>query len=267
MGLTDIPGGSAAAGLFAFVLRLGLFSLSRGVGWSIAGLVSLPIGLFCIYLSQVRAMLVLGVIISLVFASLLAVTKRFSGAVRTSFIVPVVMAGAFIWAVALGGDSTLARFELLLEENPEEVYSKNRGGFLQETLDYHIFDYPFGAGLGRWGQVNAYFGDASIEGSFPLWAEIQWTAWVFDGGIVLTVAYSLAMVMAMWATAKVAFNTEMYAISGWAMLILAYDVAMLAFTFSFVPFYGQQGVEFWMLNAMIWTAARQYPKSAAWRAG
>ena len=29
----------------------------------------------------------------------------------------------------------------------------------------------------------------------------------------------------------------------------------------------EEGVEFWLLNAMIWTAARQYPKSAAWRTG
>ncbi len=267
MGLTDIPGGSASAGLYAFVFGLGLFSLSRGFGWTTISLLSLPVGLFCIYVSQVRVMLVLGVIISLVYASLLAVTRRFGSAVRTSFIVPVVMAGAFVWAVALGGEATTARFELLISENPDEVYAKSRGNFLEETLNEHIFDYPFGAGLGRWGQVNTYFGDPTIEDSYSLWAEIQWTAWVYDGGVLLVVAYLSAMFVAMWGTAKVAFSPDMPDISGWAMLILAYDVAMLALTFSFVPFNGPQGVEFWMLNAMIWTAGRHYPRRAVWHAG
>jgi hypothetical protein len=267
MGLSDMPGGAAFAGLYTFVFGLGLFSLSRGGIASAIGLASLPVGLFCIYLTQVRVMLVLSIIISIVFAVLLAVTSRFSGAIRTSFVVPVVVAGAFIWAVALGGDSTMDRFESLVVENPDKLYYKSRGFYLEETFEIYLPEYPFGAGLGRWGMVNTYFGDRTIEGSELLWAEIQWTSWIFDGGILLMMGYPIAMMIATVATAKIAFRREYGTISSWALLILSYDVAMFAFTFSYSPFVGQSGMEFWLLNAMIWTAAQQVPRRPAWQAG
>lgn len=267
MGLSDMPGGAAFAGLYAFVFGLGLFSLSRGGVASVIGLLSLPIGLFCIYLTQVRVMLVLSIIISIVFACLLAVTSRFGSAIRTSFVVPVVVAGAFVWAVALGGDSTMDRFESLVVENPDKLYYKSRGFYLEEVFEVYLPEYPFGAGLGRWGMVNTYFGDRTIEGSELLWAEIQWTSWLFDGGILLMIGYPLAMVIATVATGKISFRREYGSISSWALLILSYDVAMFAFTFSYSPFVGQSGMEFWLLNAMIWTAAQQAPRRPAWQAG
>jgi hypothetical protein len=267
MGLSDMPGGAAFAGLYAFVFGLGLFSLSRAMLPTLIGLFSLPVGIFCILLTQVRVMMVLVVIISIVYAALLAVTRRFGGAIRTAFMLPVVGAGAFIWAVALGGESTAERFESLVQENPDKLYYKNRGVFLEDTFEISLPEYPFGAGLGRWGMINTYFGDKTLEGSEYLWVEIQWTAWVFDGGAVLLIAYPLAMVIAVWAVGRIAFDSAYGSISGWAMLILAYDVAMFAFTFSYAPFLGQSGVEFWLLNAMIWTAAQQYPRRPAWQVG
>lgn len=262
MGLSDMPGGAANSGLYAFVFGLGLFSLSRSTASTTIGLISLPIGLFCIYLTQVRVTLVLAVIISIVYACLLSVTSRFGAAIRTSFVVPIVVAGAFIWAVALGGDSTLARFETLLDEKSDKLYYNSRGWYLEETLEVHLFEYPFGAGLGRWGMINTYFGVSDM-----LWAEIQWTGWVFDGGILLAIGYPIAMLITIIATGRVAFNRNYGALSGWALLILAYDVAMVAFTFSYCPFVGQAGLEFWFLNAMIWTAAQQLPRRQVWQTG
>jgi hypothetical protein len=46
-------------------------------------------------------------------------------------------------------------------------------------------------------------------------------------------------------------------LSGWAMLIVAYDMAMLASTFGAIPFIGQAGLEFWLLNAAVYAAGRQ----------
>ena len=41
-----------------------------------------------------------------------------------------------------------------------------------------------GAGLGRWGMAAGYFGTASLPG---IWAEIQVTGWVVDGGILMLI--------------------------------------------------------------------------------
>lgn len=267
MGLTDVPGGASNAGLWTFVFGMGLFALSRNIVLIIAGLLSMPLGFFCIYLCQIRSNLVLAVVISMAFAVLLAVTQRLGSAIRVSFVVPAVLVVGFIWAVALGGAATADRFETLVEDNPEAIYAKNRGKFLAETFEELIQEYPFGAGLGRYGMILTYFGDRTLEGSYPLWAEIQWTAWLYDGGILLMFAYPLAMLIATWVTARVAFDSRAGPLAGWAMLILAYDVSIFMLTFSYIPFVGNVGMEFWMLNAMVFAVHNQMKSRPAWRSG
>ena len=44
-----------------------------------------------------------------------------------------------------------------------------------------------GAGLGRWGMMRYYFGNPWSRHSAALWAELQFPAWILDGGIILTV--------------------------------------------------------------------------------
>ena len=41
----------------------------------------------------------------------------------------------------------------------------------------------------------------------------------------------------------------------WAAVILAYDIGALAVTFNYALFISQGGMEFWLLNAVIFTAA------------
>jgi hypothetical protein len=103
--------------------------------------------------------------------------------------------------------------------------------------------------------MSQYFGDPNLYGSDPVWVEIQWTAWAVDGGIPLAVAYIVALGLAIASTAKVALRSEDSWLAGWAALILAYDGSVVALTFSYSPFIGQAGLEFWLLNAAIYTAA------------
>jgi hypothetical protein len=279
MGLTDMPGGAAMAGMYAFLFGIGLLSISRSMTAAVAGFLSLPIGMFCIYLSQVRSVLILVLMVTVAYALVLAATRRYGAAVRVAFIVPVVVAAGFIWALAMGGQDTLKRFESLIEENPAELYSKNRGLFLNETFDTLLPEYPFGAGLGRWGMMNAYFGDPTMPESFLIWVEIQWTAWVVDGGIILLAGNVILLGLAVLTTGRIAFRSQNVELSGWAKLILAYDLAMMALTFSYTPFAAQSGIEFWLMNTMIFAAdtndRRQRHerwreatlREAAWRAG
>ena len=55
-----------------------------------------------------------------------------------------------------------------------------------------LYEYPLGAGLGRWGMAAGYFGTAGAPG---LWAEIQITGWMIDGGVIMIVVYGGAIVM------------------------------------------------------------------------
>lgn len=255
MGLTDTPGGAGAAGLYAFLYGMGFLVGSKS--WPIRGAaaVAMGLGLFCVYLSYARVYLVVALVASLFYAVFLTVTGRTGAAVRIVAVLPAAFLLGFFWAAALGGDRMVSRLETLVQERPEDVYYANRGRFLEETFEDKFPNYPMGMGLGRWGMMSQYFGDPNQYGSDPVWVEIQWTAWAVDGGIPLAVAYVVAVLLAVAATARVALRSPDSWLAGWAALILAYDGSILALTFSYAPFIGQMGLEFWMLNAAVYTTA------------
>ncbi|NTX58625.1 hypothetical protein [Myxococcus sp. CA039A] len=260
MGLTDMPGG-AATGAFYSVLLGGGFLLSSRRGW-VRGMSvgSILVGLLCLYLCQVRALALMLVVCVAAMALVLALSGRLA---RLATLVVVVGGAAvftFGWAVAVGGDAVFARWNSLFEERPEQVYHRNRGLFLEVTLNDLLPVYPLGAGLGRYGMANAYFGDNSDPARPSLWAEIQWTAWVYDGGFLVMVLYPLGLLAAMAWVFRIARQRE--TTGGefwlWGSVIFAYNLGALALTFSYSFFMSQMGMEFWLLNAALfgaWTHA------------
>ncbi|WP_074949391.1 O-antigen ligase family protein [Myxococcus fulvus] len=261
MGLTDIPGGAATGGFYAVLLGSG-FLLSSRKGLSRAlSVVGILVGLLCLYLCQVRAIaLTLGVCLA-AMAGMLVLTGRVARLAKLMAVVGMASVFAFGWAVAVGGDAVQKRWDSLFEAKPEEVYHSNRGRFLEGTFEYFLPEYPLGAGLGRYGMANAYFGDNSDPAQPPLWAEIQWTAWVYDGGIVVVVLYPLALLATMAWVLQMARRRHD---SGdefwlWGSVIFAYNLGALALTFSYPFFMSQVGMEFWLLNAALfgaWTHAK-----------
>ena len=77
------------------------------------------------------------------------------------------------------------RLQTLVADDPGKVYHSNRGHFLEDTIYNQLPEYPVGAGLARWGMMNRYFADKDDLLTPPLWVEIQWTGWLYDGGIPL----------------------------------------------------------------------------------
>lgn len=253
-GLTDSPGGAAGAGVTATLLSIGVFIGSRGYFVKCLCFVSISVGLFCIFLCQVRSAIVVLAVISLIISAGLFAFGRYQQLLG----LVVVLVGLFVVVLGVssqyGGDKMIARIETLIEENPQDVYTSSRGGFLEHTYGEMFDVYPFGAGLGRWGMMNAYFGTPD-----KLWVEIQWTAWLYDGGVVLMIIYAVAVLSALRHAVKVAYasaaaNDEW--LTGWALLIAGYNVGTIAMTFSYVPFAGQVGLEFWLLNGLLFTASR-----------
>jgi hypothetical protein len=261
MGLTDTPGGAAGAGLYAVLFGLGFLIASRGLLLRGLSIGSLAVGLFCLYISEVRSLLVMAGICSLTLIAILMWRGELSRLVGIALVVPVLAVATFLWAVSVGGKSTLSRLSTLVEDRFEEVYARNRGHFLDHTFNVLLPENPLGAGLARWGMMRGYFGDEYNLESSPIWVEIQWTAWVLDGGVVLMLVYVVALLVACWTSLRVALGRLPQGVPMWGALVLALNVGALAVTFNHVIFMSQSGMEFWLLNAAVFAAAVQAAQS------
>lgn len=258
MGLTDQPGGAATAGLYAVLFGLGLILSEKRLFMHGAALGGMAVGFVCLYLSQVRSVLVMAAICIVTFCFMLLRRGDFVRFGRTVVLLGVVIVGSFLWAVSLGGDAVTGRLATLIEDRADDVYYDNRGHFLDDTIHHDLPMYPCGAGLGRWGMMNQYFGDNSNPRTQTIWVEIQWTGWVLDGGIPLVLAYVTALGFAFWVAWKIAVDRHAGDIGLWAALILAYNLAAFAVTFNYPLFIGQGGLEFWLLNACLYGVYRTH---------
>ena len=267
MGLTDTPGGAAAAGFFAVLFAAAFFLLEQHRWRQIVPAGAMLVGMVAIYLAQVRVMLVMEMVCMLAFLALMSwraarVSNPLLGhrtgnkrLAHLTGLMALVAVGGFTWAVGVGGTAITDRVNSLTQENPGEVYQKNRGLFLIYTVNEVLPEYPLGAGPGRWGMMFYYFGDHGNTRNPGLYVEIQWTGWLFDGGVALVLLYTLAIVLAFRVAYKIALNERSSELATLAAVIFAYDVGALAATFDSCFFIGGAGLDFWMLNAMLFNAA------------
>lgn len=255
MGLSDMPGGAASAGLYAVLLGTGMLLSPTFKGARFLAVGSMITGLMCLYLCQVRSLLIMAGVGVIVLLGLLFITGRVTKLVGLLGAIGAIVPIAFALALALGGTEMTKRLSSLIEADPGTVYYANRGHFLELTLDQYVPIYPLGAGLGRYGMMSSYFGDPSNS----LWAEIQWTAWLFDGGVLLILLYAAAILIACVACLKVALGRVGRAeptLSIWAAVIVGYNVGALAICFNYPLFEGTGGAEFWVLNMALLCAAQ-----------
>ena len=160
--------------------------------------------------------------------------------------------GSFLFAVMLGGSAVTERFATLIEEDPTSVYyGSARGYMLQYDTVNYITNYPMGAGLGRWGMMRTYFGDDTNLSAPPLWAEVQYPAWALDGGIILLLAYNVALIMTCYRdyTLTKLRNRRFRDV---AATILAINSGTIALMFGFTPFTTQVGLQFWFLVGLLY---------------
>ncbi|MCP9494502.1 MAG: hypothetical protein MSG64_08610 [Pyrinomonadaceae bacterium MAG19_C2-C3] len=261
MGLTDIPGGASSAGFYAILFSVAFLLTRTSPPLKVLCGVSIFLGVACLYLAQVRSTVVLAGISMTVFAGLLASRLRLAKMTALATILGAVIVVGFAYSAVVVGDKFESRLTTLTAESPGSVYFKNRGMFLQQTIDELLPQYPFGAGLARWGMMNYYFGQKSDADREPIYVEIQWTGWLLDGGVPLILAYCAAIFIATLTAYRIVhrtFDTESDELIIWGALVVGYNVAMFALTFSYTPFIGQAGIEFWILNALIFAAANYY---------
>ncbi|MDB4947852.1 MAG: hypothetical protein JWM27_501 [Gemmatimonadetes bacterium] len=255
MGLTDVPGGAAISGLYAVLFGIGFFLTRRTPGIIAGAVASMGLGMMCLYLSQVRALLVMtGISIVAVLAVLAWRRDGMRLAALGSALAGMIVAG-YVAAVSLAGPAVTRRLGTLVTSHPSALYYSNRGHFLQETLTEILPRFPFGAGLGKWGMMLSYFPGQPGEETY--WVEVQWTGWIIDGGAPLTLAYVAALAVALWTAWGIARGRRGGGeLPFWGAVVMAYGVGAVALTFSYPLFLGQAGMEFWLLNATLFAASR-----------
>jgi hypothetical protein len=250
-GLSDMPGGASISGTitalfgFALAMRQNQKSIWKAI---CAGLAL--IGITVVYLTQVRSMLlmILGGMLLIALIRLRRGHVVQSGWIATA--AGGLVVGAFVWAVALGGESVSERFTGIVDEGMVHTYQQNRGIFLDYTFKELLFQYPLGAGVGRWGMMTLYFGESGNWQYPPLHTEIQPTGWLFDGGVLMWVFYPAALFVAARYAYKLA--TEPHGVlSDYAEMVLAMQLLLIGLCLTGPVFNTQIGILFWLSTAIL----------------
>lgn len=255
-GLFDMPGGVAGPGGYAALLGL-VFAATRIAPWQ--RLVSLAFafsGMAAIYLSHVRISFVVAAAMIIAYAGTLFLQRRVSTATIFAGVSGAALAGAFSFAVVLGGTAVLERFATLFESDPLSVYYAARGTQLTYAFSDSLYEFPFGAGLARWGMSAVYFGQATIDRP-ALWAEIQLAGWILDGGVILMALYCGALAVSARREVALAMDMHRPLVAACAAAVFAANLGPISLIFSFTPFVTQIGVQYWFLAGALHGVAQE----------
>jgi hypothetical protein len=261
-GLFDTPG--AVAGPAAYATLLGVvFAVSAIPIWKrVLSLVFAGAGFAAIYLSQVRISLVTSLGMMIVYFVVAVRQGRSGRATQFAILAGGLVVGAFMLALALGGPAVLSRVMTLLASDPLSVYQRARGTQLDVTFGDLFVNHPLGSGLGRWGMVANYFGAFSHDNE-AIWAEIQLTGWMVDGGILMIALYSGALVVTAMAEYRVAIMTRFPRLAQCGGVVFAANLGTAALIFSFTPFVAQVGIQYWFLAGALHGVAQRYGADGA----
>jgi len=259
-GLFDTPGAACGPGAVAAVLGL-VFGLApeRSTPKRLLCLGLAFVGVAVIYFTQVRANFIVVLISASTFALVLFAKQRNHRAVVFLSLLVAIVIIALSFAVSLGGEEIQNRFGSLIMQDPLTVYQQNRGIALQ-ALPQLAFNYPLGAGLGRWGMAAHYF----RVGNSAFFAELQPNGWIIDGGILLLLGYAAALLTTLISEYRIAMYASDATLSDQAAIIVALNVGVFALVFSFVPFVSQVGIQFWFLAGALHGAQHISPQTR-WR--
>jgi hypothetical protein len=256
-GLSDNPGAVCGPAVAAAMLGL-VFGTQPGLAlWRrLASLGFAFAGVAAIYLTHVRSSLIVLVASAMIYIASLVFQRQRKRATAALALVVGGLAAALMFAVMLGGNEIARRFSSLLEDDAKTVYYRSgRGGMVEHAFRVLIYDYPLGAGLGRWGMTRTYFGDESNRESPMIWAEVQWPAWILDGGVLLLGLYTFALLFDVRHNFRISKSSGNDGTRSLGAAIFAANVGTLALLFSFVPFLAPIGLQYWFLSGALHGAA------------
>ena len=255
-GLSDLPGGAAISATiaailgFAFALRPAQPIVVR-LFYASAAIIAITV----VYLTQVRSMLLM--IFGCMFAMVL-VRLRQGRILQSGWMAATagtLLCGAFVWAVTVGGEMVEERYLDIMNYGVVQTFHENRGLFLEYTLRQLPFEYPLGAGLGRWGMMSAYFPDTANWQHPALYAEIQLTGWLFDGGLLMWLLYPVALALAIRHSYTCAVEQDS-SLNDLAMMVLSIQLLIAGLCFTGPVFNTQLGITFWLSTAVLYGCER-----------
>ena len=254
-GFSDMPGGAAVAGLTTMILGLALAVRRDQRVFTVVGcLIAAALGMTALYLTHVRSLSILAVASGGMFCVLRFRQGRIVDGAITLIAGVVLVVGAYTWAVAVGGQALSDRFIPLVNDGVFRAFDENRGIFLRYTLAETLYDYPLGAGLGRWGMMNVLFGDPTLWEAPPIHVEIQPTGWLLDGGVPMWLLYGGAIFMALRASYRVAVRAASPSLQDVATLVLCMQVTIVGLCFTGPMFNTQLGILFWAVTGALYGA-------------
>ena len=256
-GLSDNPGAAGGAGAVTCLLGLCLAVRPIAAWKRLASLGLALAGMAAIYFCQIRAAMVMEFVCIVSLVILFSMRGHFRQAALLAMGSVILVFGSAVWVVSAVGEVGTKRFMSLVEERPAELYLESRGRFVQQAFETLMWQSPLGAGLGRWGQAYSYFGDLSGGYESPsghIWVEVQWPAWIIDGGIPLLVAYVVAITLAMLDTLRIALTCKDKELAYWASVVCTLNLSIVASTFSACPFVAPWGLGFWLMAAVVHAA-------------
>ncbi len=249
-GLSDQPGAAATSGAFAAILGFGLLLRRRNPVMTLGILAAIAVGFAAIYLSQVRSTL-LGTIGAGALLTAVAVRRgRLASAAWVFGVGAAIVFGSYLWASSVGGESLVSRFGTIQGTGALEAYRSGRGIFVRQTVGQLLDQYPFGAGVGRWGMMNAYFGGGSAYGSAPIYVEVQLTGWLLDGGVLMWLLYGGGLLLTMWTIFRDT-GSRSPPLSEAAINVLAINTFVLILAMVSPVFNTQLGLLFWTMTAAL----------------
>ena len=251
-GLSDMPGGAAVAAMQTMALGV-LLAFRSGTPVAVrAGCLSLAgVGMTALLLTQVRSLALVASAGVGLFALLRVRQGRAAAGVTSLAFGGGLVAAAFVWAVAVGGQSLSDRFLGLFDDGVVQTFQAERGSFLTYTVSELLFEYPLGAGLGRWGMMQVLFGDGTMWTAPPIHVEIQPTGWLLDGGLPLWIIMAGAIAAGLRASYVVAVHAA-GSLQESGTAVLCFQLMLLAICFTGPAFNTQLGIQFWALTAALW---------------
>jgi hypothetical protein len=254
-GLSDMPAGAAVAGMMTMILGLSL-GLGRGERWvvRVLGFAAAVAGMTALYLTHVRSLtLVAGASVGIFALMRLRQGRTVEGGV-TLGVGLALLVGSYVWALAVGGDAVSDRFSGLANDGVLRVFQDQRGGFIRYTLSEMLYQFPLGAGLGRWGMMHVYFGDPTLWQAPPIHVEVQLTGWLLDGGVPLWLLYGGALFMALHFSYRAAVRAVTPAEQDIATIVLCLQLTIVCLCLTGPVFNTQLGILFWAMTGALFGA-------------
>jgi hypothetical protein len=262
-GLSDMPGGAAVAGMMTMILGLAL-GLGRGERWIVraACFAAAVAGMTALYLTHVRSLTLVAAASVGVFALLRLRQGRSLEGGLTLGVGLALVVGSYVWALAVGGDAVSDRFGGLANDGVFRVFQDQRGAFIRYTLSELLYEFPLGAGLGRWGMMHVYFGDPTLWQAPPIHVEVQLTGWLLDGGVPLWLLYGGAIFMALLFSYRAAVRALTASAQDIATIVLCLQLTIVCLCLTGPVFNTQLGILFWALTGALFgaTHARVEPE-------